>query len=896
MVFKKNISFIVLFLIASYITIIFGRNDDMIHLIGGIITSFIPLIAAFWLFKASRRSSNEEKIFWLLFSIGYLSSFIGEIIWDVYEYLFQLAIPFPGYPDFFYLLNYSLLFMAFIYKMFKETRTVSAVRYLFDLVVVMTVASAFSWHYLVRPIINISMHNEPYLLFMLGYPMGDLAILLLATSIYLSSTDLLKQKSLLLLFAGLVTQVIANSSYLYLQLSDQYSSWSLIDPIFYLSVLLIAMAGRQYDKADTDSMVITKKRKSVLINERNLFLRISVPYIGVAVLIGFLLFEGSSSTSIMLGAIISISLIICRQIIVIVDNRDLLLKYRKQARELTVNEQRYRSLFEHHTDAVFSLDLEGNFKTANPQFLSMTGLEESELETLNLSNILPQKIVTRVFNYFIYAKEGKPQYFEIGIKNKKGENQYLSINYIPIFIMDKVNGVFGIAKDVTQMKETEEKINHLAYHDSLTGLPNRRHFETLLNQAIVEADNNKSMLGVLFLDLDHFKLINDTLGHSVGDDLLVSVAERLTQCLSTDNIAARHGGDEFIILLKGIHQSEEISGHAEVLLKHLNEPFLINQGKVSVTPSIGISIYPEDASSSEDLLKNADKAMYRVKYQGKNHYRIYKPLSDDKSLRKLAIEKDIYSVIANEELEVYYQPQIETDTGLIYGVEALVRWNHPEFGLISPADFIPLAEATGVIFPLNEWVLRTACKQLKIWHEQGILIYMAVNISPQQFYKEENLTTKVKEVLDECELDPSFLVIEITEAIAINNMDIAIRKLFELKRLGVQVALDDFGTGYSSLSYLTQLPIDTIKIAREFIDEIGTASTTSAILAALVTMANDLNLKIVLEGVEREEQLQQLMRFRSHYMQGFYFSRPIPLEEMNAMLNDMCVPWLLKKI
>ncbi len=576
------------------------------------------------------------------------------------------------------------------------------------------------------------------------------------------------------------------------------------------------------------------------------------------------------------------------------DNVKLTLLSKQQEQELAISEQRYRSLFQYHTDAVFSLGLDGNIIDANTKFLSMTELNETKLRDFKFSTVIPPMSMAKVLRNFIAAKKGKSQYYEIAIKDWNGNHKYLSVTYIPIFAEDKVNGVFGIAKDLTQLKETEKKINHLAYHDPLTGLPNRRYFESLLDQAIAEAEVNNKMLAVLFLDLDHFKIINDTLGHSTGDDLLVAVGQRLSQSLANDHITARHGGDEFILLLKSIDHIEQVINNAEKVLGNLQQPFLINNHRVSVTPSIGISIYPEDANNSQTLMKHADKAMYRVKYQGKNHYSIYKPLSDGKALRKVAISKDIHTVLEDNQLEVHYQPQICTTTGLIYGVEALVRWNHPGLGLISPAEFIPLAEATGVIFALNDWVLDKACADLKKWHEQGYFIYMAVNVSPQQFYSEESLSEKVNKTLDKYQVSSNYLVIEITEAIAINNMDIAINKLIELQGLGVQIALDDFGTGYSSLSYLTQLPIDTIKIAREVIDDIGSRSASKAILSAVVTMANDLNLKIVLEGVEKEEQLRQLMHFRSHYMQGYYFSRPIPKSEMDLLLDEWSGSRLLK--
>ncbi|MDL4842248.1 EAL domain-containing protein [Aquibacillus rhizosphaerae] len=879
---KLRVMWIVLFIIISYAYLIVFKNEQGIFIfLGEFIYSMVPLVAATGLFLAYKKSVQIEKPFWLLLSAAYISCFFAQVVWDIYDVYFEVPIPFPGVADIFFLFQYILFLSAFIYKVVKEKQNSALFRYLIDILIILTVVTTFSWHYIIYPFIHSSDYTGGFLALAIGYPLGDLLLMILAISTYLDSSDSLKKNSLFLIFAGFFILVITDSIYLYLQLLDGYSSWSLIDPLYLLSYLLIGFAGLQRSKVNVQSIIKVSKEE---LEESKSTFKLILPYLCVLALCIFLLFY--RDFSIVLGAIVAILLIISRQFATIIVNKQLLEKNNQQTKQLLINEQRYRSLFDYHTDAVFSLDLDGNFQTINPKCKMYFGTYDETLINETLFAILPTGLKSDVMGSFNKAKTGVTSTTEVSYTDFSGMEMYLHITFIPIFETETVKGVFGIAKNITSLKVNEQKVSYLANHDPLTELPNRRYFDQLLEKAFNCAQAKNSMLSVFFIDLDHFKSINDTLGHDIGDLILIEVAQRLNASISTRDVVARQGGDEFIILLQDIKSEQEIRERAELILTKLNKHYFVSNHRVSVTPSIGISTYPKDAKSIKSLLKNADMAMYRAKYQGKNDFRIYHSLSDEKSFKRLTIEKDIHTVLENNQLEVYYQPQYETNTGSILGVEALVRWNHPEFGLVSPGEFIPLAEATGHIFAINEWVLEQACKQLKDWHKLGYKMKVAVNISPQQFYHKNDLVLKVKEVLHQYDLDPSYLVIEITEAIAINNMDIAIDKLYELKELGVLIALDDFGTGYSSLSYLTSLPIDTIKIAKEFIDKIGYGSANEAVLSSLVTLGNALNYIIVIEGVETVTQLNKLNKLNCHLMQGFYFSKPLPVDEINKILQD----------
>lgn len=437
---------------------------------------------------------------------------------------------------------------------------------------------------------------------------------------------------------------------------------------------------------------------------------------------------------------------------------------------------------------------------------------------------------------------------------------------------------------VIDKKRSTSKVNFLAYHDNLTGLANRfmltSHLQKILNKN--ELSQNSKGLAVLFLDLDRFKFVNDTLGHSYGDELLLQVSERLVGLVRKVDIVARQGGDEFIILLEDFTrpQVEEV---AERILSCFSKPFLLRGEEFFISTSIGISAYPHDGTSVDELIKNADKAMYSVKKHGKNNYQFY--IHEEKEVvdRKLMIELGLKRAIEKQEFELYYQPKIKLATGDIYGVEALIRWNHPELGLVPPLDFIPIAEESGMILPIGNWVLQEACKQNKLWHESGIHIHMAVNVSGLQF--EDNLfVDKLRELLSEQQLPPEYLELEITESV-MQNIDRSSVIIEELKNIGVKVSIDDFGTGYSSLSILATLPIDTVKIDKSFINDMMLSPNVSTLVKTIIEMGKNLNFDLIAEGIETEEQMTLLIEKGCLYGQGYFYSKPVQRDEIEALLK-----------
>jgi diguanylate cyclase (GGDEF)-like protein len=491
---------------------------------------------------------------------------------------------------------------------------------------------------------------------------------------------------------------------------------------------------------------------------------------------------------------------------------------------------------------------------------------------------------------------GKPQVYEHIL-------EALDIHLETRFVPRDKNSVLAIVRDITERKNSEARIFNLAYYDELTELPNRQLFSQSLERTIALAQRDGQKFAVLFVDLDRFKRINDTLGHSVGDELLKEVARRLENCTrSTDSVArfdaagdggiklARLGGDEFVIKLYGIDNEESVSAIASRVIKVLTPPFNCEGHQFVVTPSIGIALYPQDGETGEELLMNADSAMYRAKFVGRNNYKFYSETMRTKSLHRLDLENQIRMAIDGGQFELHYQPKVDAETWALVGAEALLRWNHPERGSIAPNDFIPVAEETGLIVPIGQWVLREACKQVRAWSTLPTgAIPVSVNISSHQF-NSDGLIEDVFDAVSGAGIDALLLELEITESVLLQDAENTLLSLRRLKQAGVSLSVDDFGTGYSSLSYLKRFPIDTLKIDRSFVKDLHCDADDAAICAAILAMARQLGLNVVAEGVESEEQLEFLRRHGCNQIQGYLCSKPLSAADFAAMLTKIAGP------
>ncbi|MBC8005402.1 MAG: EAL domain-containing protein [Verrucomicrobia bacterium] len=465
--------------------------------------------------------------------------------------------------------------------------------------------------------------------------------------------------------------------------------------------------------------------------------------------------------------------------------------------------------------------------------------------------------------------------FDAVIKNKNWKENHQELLKV----------LANILADALVKVEAEKEINYMAYYDGLTGLPNRTLFKNRLEQAIHLARRSEKLIGVLFIDLDSFKAVNDTMGHKGGDDLLKQVAKKLTHLVRQYDTVSRFGGDEFLIMIPQFTSIEDIQKVAQAIMKAFYTPMTVNDQEFYITASTGIAIYPVDGEDADTLIKNADMAMYASKDGGKNQYTLCTPVMKEDILKKMQMTNSLYRALDRNELVLYYQPQINIATKEIIGLEALIRWKHPHLGMISPATFIPLAEQTGLINPIGQWVLQTACRQNKSWQDMGFApIRIAVNLSVEQF-RSPNLAGIVSSTLRETGLPPEYLELEITESIAIKEANYIIHMLNDLKSIGVTISIDDFGTEYSSLSRLKELPIDRIKMAMQFVQGISTNNKDEAIIEVIIHLAKSLGLKIIAEGVETELQVAFLAQAACDEIQGYYYYKPMLAEEVELILS-----------
>jgi len=532
-------------------------------------------------------------------------------------------------------------------------------------------------------------------------------------------------------------------------------------------------------------------------------------------------------------------------------------------------------------------DLAGRIVSVNPAFSRLTGYRAEEAVG-NTPSMLASGRHDDTFYQHMWGRITADGYWqgEIWNRRKNGETypELLTITAIHNE-QGQLTNFAALFSDITELKENEQRVTNLAYYDPLTGLPNRRLFSDRLAMALAHAHRYHTRMAVLFLDLDRFKRINDSLGHEVGDRLLQQVASRLRGCVREDDTVARQGGDEFVTLLAEIDELADATQIARRMIESLRAPIEIGGNELFVSSSIGIAVYPDDGTSEELLLRNADAAMYEAKESGRNGFRLYSPTMNASSLQHLALESSLRKALSRNEFLLHYQPLVDARDGSLVGGEALLRWHSPDLGLVMPDGFIPLAEESGLIVPIGEWVLEQACAQIAAWQAQGLEPpEIAINISARQF-RHSHFLNSIRETLERHGIEPRRLVLELTESMLMEDAVETIRVLHELRAIGVSIAVDDFGTGYSSLNYLKRFPIRRLKIDRSFVRDLVSDAEDAAIVSAVISLAHNLGLGVVAEGVENVEQLAALAERGCDIIQGFLFHRPLPANEFGACIG-----------
>ncbi|MCU7852659.1 MAG: EAL domain-containing protein [Candidatus Thiodiazotropha sp. (ex Monitilora ramsayi)] len=569
-------------------------------------------------------------------------------------------------------------------------------------------------------------------------------------------------------------------------------------------------------------------------------------------------------------------------------------------KRLEESENLHKFIVNNSPDMIYLLDQDGRFSFINERVETLLGYKQEDILGEHFSKLIFDDDIDQATYTFNERRTGDratrstelrlcckhsdtPKYFE-------SRSVPIELSSIGIYSVDEENqkafvGTYGVARDITERKQAEELIKYQLYHDLLTNLPNRTLFRDRLNMAMAQSKRSGKKLAILYLDMDRFKIINDSLGHFIGDELLQSVAQRLRSELREADTLARVGGDEFNLLIPEINDMQDARNLAEKILRITADPFIIKDKEIFVSFSIGISIYPTDGDTKDALIKNADMAMYKVKRAGKNGYAFYADEMKSHFSQSLDIENGLRKAISTNELCLFYQPQYDILDGKMVGVEALVRWQHPEKGIIQPNEFISVAEESGLIVSLGEWVLRKACTDIRRWiDEESVTLSLSVNISVQQLEMEQ-FVAKTLKIIKRLNLPRNILELEITEHAIMQDMDKAIHTLSQLANKGVRIAIDDFGTGYSSLGYLQTLPINTLKMDRSFVQGIKSTGDNS-IINAIIAMAKGLNLDLIAEGVEQQPQIDHLLAAGCRLAQGFYYSRPLPEEELIKLIKE----------
>ncbi|MFO7570833.1 MAG: EAL domain-containing protein [Smithellaceae bacterium] len=556
---------------------------------------------------------------------------------------------------------------------------------------------------------------------------------------------------------------------------------------------------------------------------------------------------------------------------------------------IRLSEERYRTIIDEMEEWYFEADINGNITFFNDNFARAVEHSQKDITGMNFQNLINPADIDAIYRLF-------HEIFKTGKSTKNFLYEFISPDGVvtsaefSVFpkrdLADRVCGFRGVGHDITERKRTEERIQYLATHDSLTGLPNRLMFNQLLHHAIETAKRYKRQFAVLFIDLDRFKTINDSMGHEAGDQLLQEIAKRLTQTLRAVDVVARLGGDEFVILIEELSEPDQVKTVAGKILSAVMKPVYIAGNECRVTTSIGVSIYPQDADNEQALMKNADIAMYFAKEEGKNNVQFYSEEIQSRSLEHLSIETNLRYALERDEFSLHYQAKVDFKTNAITGVEALIRWQSPSLGSVTPTQFIPVAEETGLIIPIGNWVIRTACAQNAAWQREGLPpVCMAVNLSLRQL-TDIHLIDDIRAALADSGMDPELLELEITESMVMHNPVKVIAVLHEIKNLGVRLAIDDFGTGFSSLAQIKNFPVDTLKVDRSFIRNLPEDLEDKAITEAIIAMGKSLCLNVVAEGVETIEQEDFLREHFCDEMQGYFFSKPVSHEKFADLLRQ----------
>ncbi len=825
----------------------------------------------------------DAKTAWRRTSIAYAVFAFAQFGWLLYSQVFKVR-PFPSLADIGFLVFYpTMLFALLSFPTAEQTRHHRR-KFILDLVSVMIAGTTVVWYFIVLPTIETGVDGVRVGL-NIAYIVGDLVLLLGISTILLKRPPAHLRQSLWIVVAGLVNLLCADIIFAFVTLYRLGSSGPFV-VLWVTGPLLLAVASLyQY------YLTSTAPRNSLwAIGETFVPTFSWLPYVAIIVGYGVLVvaaipYWNQPLGLVLVAALVLTAIVVLRQITAVKEN--VKLHAIQAARE---SESHFRTLIENSSDIVMIFSTDGTITYQSPSVHRILGYEQDSLlgqlgfSYVHPDDLKPMKDASRVLMKSAYGEVLR----ECRFRHRNGTWRVLE--GIAKLISDEETGTKAIllnARDVNERKALESKIIHQAFHDPLTNLANRLLFRSRVEEALITHADRPDQVGVLFLDLDDFKNINDTLGHDAGDKLLVEFTEKLRLCVRARDTVARLGGDEFAILIEGDDVRDKSVSVSKRILENVRQSFNINGADVKVGISIGIAFKETEDTTADDLLRNADVAMYSAKGKGKNRFVVFESEMHLNLLAQIELENDLRAAIDNNQLNLNYQPIVNLRTGHVTGMEALVRWKHPVHGQISPVEFIKLAEQSGLIVPLGRWILLESCLRSKqLFDKHGDRLTVTINISGKQL-EHPDFINDLAEVIDKVKIDPGNIILEITESTMMEDTESILKLLMRIKMLGIRLAIDDFGTGYSSLSYLQQFPIDILKIDRSFVDGIETSPQKNAVARTIINLSDTLQLATVAEGIENNEQAEILRALGCEYGQGFFFAKPTTIEEFELLLQNM---------
>jgi diguanylate cyclase (GGDEF)-like protein/PAS domain S-box-containing protein len=848
-------------------------------------------VVAAWacLVKAWReRGGGRVRWAWAMTGFGALSWGVGQGFCIWYETVVNREVPFPSLADAGYLWMMPFTAAGLLLLPVSRQGIAQQVRSILDGLMIAASLLLITWVLILGPLVHQGADSTLGLLVTLWYPGGDVVVL----TIVLFTVARVRRggrrpMSLPLVGAGLAAFTVSDSGYAYLTLLDSYGSGNVLDLGWFTGFMLLILAARrpERDFATEDANALTQP------------LGVMLPYLAVIGALVTSTFEvvrhGTHDPFISWSRSSIILLIVGRQLLTLLENRSLTrgLEARVEARtaELRASQQRFQALVQHSSDVVTVIDRDGVVTYQSESLQRVFGHDPVRSHGIRLTDhMLPEAAPALVgaieaISGTAYAS----RVLEVPMLHADGHTCLAEVTLTNLLHDESVRGIVLNSRDISERKELEDQLVHEAFHDGLTKLANRALFKDRLEMALRRHDD----VAILFVDLDGFKEVNDSLGHAAGDHLLIQVANRLGEAVRDGDTVARFGGDEFAVLIHSVAGPEDGDELAIRIVAALDEQFLVENQEIHVQGSIGIALTGPDARDADQLMRNADLAMYRAKSAGSGQFARYDPQMHSGLVERLQLAADLRRALeSGDELEMHYQPTIELRSGNIVGFEALVRWRHPVRGMINPGDFIPLAESTGLIRPLGQWVLAESCRQAVEWgmDDPARAMTMAVNVSGRQF-DQPNLPAIVASVLSTTGLPAERLCLEMTESVLMTDTEENLAVLVSLKDIGVKLAIDDFGTGYSSLAYLRRFPVDTLKIDRSFVERLSGTTPDTALARTIVQLGQSLGMATVAEGIEQYAQFLALRRMGCDLAQGYYFSRPLPAVEAGLLLRDRTV-------